>query len=66
MDLIEKAAIRIEHWIAHNDEHVSEYRSFAEELKSAGKADSAQQILKAAEQMAQGSDAMRRALKALS
>lgn len=32
----EKARIRIEHWLKHNESHLQNYREFAEELEAAG------------------------------
>jgi len=32
MDFIEKARLRLEHWITHNDHHQYEYEMFAEQL----------------------------------
>ena len=37
MDIIEKAKIRLEHWIHHNEHHGEDYEAFAEELEKAGK-----------------------------
>jgi ferric-dicitrate binding protein FerR (iron transport regulator) len=65
MDLIQKAGIRIEHWIEHNEEHAREYELFAQELKNAGKTESAQRILETAALTSQCSESLRRALKAL-
>ncbi|MBW2609618.1 MAG: hypothetical protein JRC68_04645 [Deltaproteobacteria bacterium] len=41
MEFIEKAKIRIDHWIHHNDHHCEEYEMFAEQLEEAGKKESA-------------------------
>lgn len=65
MDLTEKAKIRIDHWIQHNESHEREYTTFAEELKSAGQSECAQHILELAKLTADGSKALRRALDAL-
>ncbi len=35
MDVIEKAKIRIEHWIRHNKDHLEAYKAFARELEAA-------------------------------
>ena len=37
MEVYEKAKIRLEHWITHNDHHEEEYEMFAEQLESQGK-----------------------------
>lgn len=65
MDPTEKAAIRIEHWIEHNEDHAREYKAFAEEMQSAGKTECARLILETAEFTARSSDTLRRALAAL-
>ena len=65
MDPIQKAEIRIEHWIRHNEDHEREYETFARDLKAAGKIDCAQHILETARLTAQSSESLRRALKAL-
>ena len=44
MDFAEKAKIRIEHWIRHNEDHLREYEEFAKELDEAGNNDSADHI----------------------
>ena len=37
MDFVEKALVRLNHWIAHNDSHQEEYEKFAAQLEEAGK-----------------------------
>jgi hypothetical protein len=63
MDFIEKAKIRIEHWIEHNEDHLQEYESFAQELKNAGKTECAGNVLETAKLTAQASESLRRALR---
>ena len=65
MDVIEKAQMRIEHWLEHNESHVREYETFARELEDADKNESARHIREMASLAAQSSDCLRRALKAL-
>jgi pantothenate kinase-related protein Tda10 len=36
MELAEKARIRIEHWLKHNENYLNDYRAFAEQLEAAG------------------------------
>jgi len=36
MESIEKAKIRIDHWIDHNKDHLQEYEAVAVELESVG------------------------------
>ena len=35
MDFMEKAKIRLDHWISHNDSHCEEYEAFAKQLEEA-------------------------------
>ncbi len=65
MDFVEKAKIRLEHWITHNDHHQEEYEMFAEQLQDAGKKESADNIREMLELTAKGTDCLRKALKAL-
>jgi hypothetical protein len=65
MDVIEKAHIRIEHWLEHNESHIREYEAFARELEDADENESARQIREMAALAAKSSDCLRRALKAL-
>ena len=44
MESIEKAKIRLEHWITHNEHHYEEYETFADQLEESGKADSAKYV----------------------
>lgn len=44
MDFIEKAKIRLEHWITHDQHHMEEYEDFMEKLQEAGKEESADHI----------------------
>ncbi len=36
MDFKERAKIRIEHWLEHNEKHYDEYLNFARELEENG------------------------------
>ena len=65
MDITEKATIRIEHWIKHNEDHLQEYETFARELEAAGKNESARHIRQMATLMAESNEYLRQALKAL-
>ena len=65
MEFIEKAQIRIEHWLTHNESHIKEYETFAEELEAAGKNESAANIREMAALAAQSNVCLRRALNAL-
>jgi formyltetrahydrofolate hydrolase len=65
MDFIEKATIRLEHWITHNDHHQEEYEMFAEQLEEAGKKESAEQVREMISLTSKSTDCLRKALKAL-
>jgi hypothetical protein len=44
MNFVEKAGMRIEHWIKHSQSHFTEYEAFADELEQAGYKASAEEI----------------------
>ena len=44
MDFLEKASVRLKHWLDHNHHHEEDYENFAVELEKAGQAASAQCI----------------------
>ncbi|MBU2548234.1 MAG: hypothetical protein KKB20_07495 [Proteobacteria bacterium] len=65
MEFMEKARIRIDHWLRHNLDHLKEYEVFAAELEEAGKADSARHIREMVDLMARSVQCLRRAEEAL-
>ncbi len=65
MDFVEKARVRIEHWITHNDHHQEEYESFAGQLEEAGKKDSAEDIRELIDLTARCTDCLRNAIGSL-
>ena len=65
MEFIEKAKIRLEHWITHNEQHYEEYELFVEQLLEAGKQDCAEHIQEMMALTAKSTDCLRRALNAL-
>ena len=65
MDFIEKARIRLEHWITHNDHHLEEYEMFAEQLEDAGMKQSATHIREMIDLSVKSNDSLRNALKSL-
>ena len=65
MDSQEKAKIRIEHWISHNEQHQAEYEAFADELEKMGKAESAGFIREMTALTAKSTECLRKSLKAL-
>lgn len=66
MDFTEKARIRIEHWITHNDRHQEEYEIFADQLEEAGKKDIAEDIRELVGLTARCTDCLRNALRSIS
>jgi len=65
MDFIEKAEIRLKHWISHNDHHQEEYEAFARELKEAGYEESAEYLQEMMEMTAKATEALKKAIGAL-
>ena len=65
MDVIEKAKIRIEHWIHHNEHHGEEYEMFAEQLEDAGKSESAGHIREMVKIISKSTDCLKNALDSL-
>jgi uncharacterized protein (TIGR02996 family) len=65
MDFVEKAKIRLEHWITHNDHHHEEYLVFADQLEEAGKKESAAHIREMVELSHRSTDCLQKALNAL-
>lgn len=65
MEFVEKAKIRLEHWITHNDHHHEEYDLFADQLEDAGKSESAKAIREMIKLSAKTNDCLRDALKNL-
>ena len=65
MEFVEKARIRLEHWISHSDHHQEEYEAFAVELEEAGKAESARAVREMAELTSKSTECLKSALKFL-
>ncbi len=65
MEPIDKARIKLEHWITHNDSHRDEYERFARELEEMGKTESASHVRSMAELAEKSNDCLRKALSAL-
>jgi len=65
MEFLEKAKMRLEHWITHSDHHQEEYSMFAEQLEEAGKLESAKYIREMIDLSSRSTDCLRRALKFL-
>jgi hypothetical protein len=65
MDIVEKAKIRLENWIHHNDHHGEEYELFADQLEEAGKGESAKYIREMIELSSKSNECLKKALNAL-
>ena len=65
MDFVEKAHVRLNHWIAHNESHQEEYERFAAELEEAGKPASALKIREMVTLSKRSNECLRKALAAL-
>ncbi|MBN1106263.1 MAG: hypothetical protein JXL84_22840 [Deltaproteobacteria bacterium] len=65
MDFVQKAKVRLEHWIGHNDHHLEDYDAFAKELEAEGKAESARYIREMIQHSARSNECLRKALLAL-
>jgi hypothetical protein len=65
MEFIDKAKIRLEHWIHHSEDHYQEYLSFARELEDAGKIESARHLKEMISLTTRGTDCLKKAIKAL-
>jgi hypothetical protein len=65
VDLVEKARVRLNHWLAHNESHQEEYAKLAAQLEEAGKRASALQLREMVELSKRSDERLRKALAAL-
>lgn len=65
MNFVEKAKIRLEHWIDHNDHHIQDYEAFVKQLEEAGKTESAEYIRAMMKLTEESTECLRKAVKAL-
>jgi hypothetical protein len=65
MESLDKAKIRLEHWIHHSEDHYQEYVSFARELEEAGKIESARHLKEMIQLSARSTECLKKAMKAL-
>jgi len=65
MEFMEKARIRLEHWIHHSEQHYEEYSSFAKELEEAGKIESARHLQDMISLTTRSTEGLRKAMTAL-
>lgn len=62
MEFIEKAKVRIEHWMHHNEHHIEEYEMFADQLEDAGNKASAASIREMIDLTSKSSECLKKAL----
>lgn len=65
MHFMERAKIRLEHWITHNDHHQEEYKALAQQLEEMGKEESAEEIREMTRLRAESNECLHKALKVL-
>jgi hypothetical protein len=65
MEFVEKAKVRLDHWIHHSDHHNEEYEMFADQLEEAGKTESARCVREMIELTSKCTECLKNALKAL-
>jgi hypothetical protein len=65
MEFMEKARIRLEHWIHHSEQHCEEYSSFAKELEEAGRIESARHLTDMISLTTRSTECLKKAMKAL-
>ncbi len=65
MDFVEKAKLRLEHWITHNEHHQEDYEAFIAQLQESGMQESADHIQEMMALTAKSTECLRKALNAL-
>ncbi len=65
MDSVEKARVRLQHWISHNDHQLEEYEKFVRELEEDGKVESARYVKEMMNLTSRSTEYLKKALKAL-
>ncbi len=65
MDFVEKAKLRLEHWITHNEHHQEDYEAFIAQLRESGMQESAGHIQEMMSLTAKSTECLRKALNAL-
>lgn len=65
MEFLEKAKVRLEHWISHNEQHLNEFEVFAEQLEAAGKSGSAKYVREVVDKTAECTESLKKALHSL-
>ena len=65
MDELDKAVIRVHHWVGHGRDHIDDYRRMAEYLKGAGRTEAAEELDRVVELEQRAAAHMRRAAELL-
>lgn len=65
MDFLEKAKVRLEHWIHHNEHHNEEYEMFADQMEEAGQKAASDYIKEMIVFTSKSTECLRKALQAL-
>jgi len=65
MEPLDRTALRMTHWLEHNQHHCEEYEELAQELEALGKSESAQALRKMIAHAQKGNAQLERALAAL-
>jgi predicted patatin/cPLA2 family phospholipase len=65
MDFLEKAKVRLEHWIHHNEHHSEEYEMFAEQMEEAGQKKASEYIREMIALTSKSTECLRKALQAI-
>jgi hypothetical protein len=65
MEFLEKARVRLDSWIHHNEHHTEEYEIFADQLEEAGMAESAGYIREMVELTSKSTECLKKALRSL-
>ena len=65
MDAIERARIRLESWIFHNEHHSEAYESLITLLEDAGRSEAAGELRESIEWTSRSNQCLRRALEAI-
>lgn len=65
MDEMDKAVIRVHHWVSHGQDHIDDYRRMAEFLTQAGRPEAAAELFRVVELEERAAGHMKRAAELL-
>ncbi len=65
MDFLEKAKVRLEHWIHHNEHHNEEYEMFADQMQEAGQKEASDYMREMIALTLKSTECLRKALQAI-